>query len=81
MHNFVVHSNESACRKSGFLGLHQVFNAFLPTFSVTFHTTHGQNKTHWFDTGGFVPVSSLCGIVGSPSWFIKFLIGKTGNIL
>ena len=25
MHNFVVHSNESACRKSRFLGLDQVF--------------------------------------------------------
>ena len=26
MHNFVVHSNESACRKSGRLGLEQVYS-------------------------------------------------------
>ena len=25
MHSFVVHSNESACRKSGRLGLEQVY--------------------------------------------------------
>ena len=31
-----------------------------------------------FDTEGFVPVASLCGVVGSPYWFIKLLIGKTG---
>ena len=34
-----------------------------------------------FDTEGFVLVSSLCGVVGSPSWFTRFLIGRTGNIL
>ena len=28
MHNFVVHSNESACRKSGRLGLDQVYFNF-----------------------------------------------------
>ena len=26
MHNFVMHSNESVCRKSGYLGLEQVSN-------------------------------------------------------
>ena len=26
-------------------------------------------------------VASLCGVVGSPSLFISFLIGRTGNIL
>ena len=33
MHNFLVHSNESACRKSGRLGMEQVFNknSFHPT--------------------------------------------------
>ena len=28
----------------------------------------------------FVPFASLCGVVGSPSWFAKCLIGRTGNI-
>ena len=34
-----------------------------------------------FDTEGFIPVASLCGVVDSQSWFIKCLIGKTGKIL
>ena len=29
MRNFVVHSNESVCRKSGLLGLEQVFSVFM----------------------------------------------------
>ena len=33
-----------------------------------------------YDTEGFVPVASLCGVVGSPSTFIKYLISRTGKI-
>ena len=42
MHNFVVHSNESACRKSGFLGLDQVFNNsfIVPFFGCLFNWWH-----------------------------------------
>ena len=58
----------------------RIFNAFVPKRAVTFCTTHGQNKTLRFDTEGFVPVSSLWGVVGSPYWFTKCLIGRTGNI-
>ena len=57
-----------------------IFNAFVLTCAFSLHTTHVQNKTCRFDTEGFVPVYSLCGIVGPPSWFEKSLIGKTGNI-
>ena len=42
--------------------------------------THGQNNTCKCDTEGSVPVSSLCGVVGLPSFFIRYLIGRTGNI-
>ena len=35
MHNFVVHSNESACRKSGYLGMDQFIHWNL--CSVTSH--------------------------------------------
>ena len=57
-----------------------MFNTFVSTCSVAFCTTQGQNKTRSFDTEGFVPVASLCGIIGSLSWFKKCLIGITGNI-
>ena len=33
--------------------------------------------THKCDTEGFVPVASLCGVVGSPSSFIRSFIGRT----
>ena len=58
----------------------RVFNAFLSIFAVKSFTTHGQNKTRRFDTEGLVPVASVCGVVGSPSWVIKCLIGKIVNI-
>ena len=58
----------------------RMFNAFVPTCAVKFHTTHGQKKTFSFDTEGFMPVDSLCGEVGSTSWFDKCLIGRTRNI-
>ena len=38
-----------------------------------------KNKTRKCDTEGFVPVASLCGVVGSPSSFIISLIGRTGK--
>ena len=57
-----------------------IFNAFVSTGAVTFHTTHGQNNMHNCDTEGFVPVASLCGVVASPSSFIRSLIGITGNM-
>ena len=57
-----------------------IFNAFVSTYAVAFHATHGQNKTCRFDTECFLPVDSLCGIVGSPYWFNNYLIGGTFNI-
>ena len=53
-----------------------MFNAFMSMCAVTFRTAHGKHRTRIFDTKGFVPVASLCGVVSSPSWFIKCLIGK-----
>ena len=44
-----------------------MFNVFVSTCAVAFHTENGQNKTSKFDTEGFVPVASLCDIVGSLS--------------
>ena len=44
-----------------------MFNAFVSTCTVAFCTGHGKNKTCRFDTGGFVIVSSLCGVVGLQS--------------
>ena len=58
-----------------------MFNAFVSTWAVTFCTTHKKNRTCGFGTEGFVTVSSLCVVVGSPSRFIKCLIGRTVNIL
>ena len=57
-----------------------MFNVFVSTCAVAFHTTHGQNKTRKCDTEGFVPGANLNGVVGYPSSFIRFLIGRTGNI-
>ena len=57
-----------------------IHNAFAPTCAVAFRTTHGQNKTCIFENEGFVPVDSLCGVVGSAYWFTKCLIVRTLNI-
>ena len=54
-----------------------MFNAFLLTRPVDFHTIHGQNKMSKFDTEGFAPVTNFCGVFGSPYWFTKLLISKT----
>ena len=43
-----------------------MFNASESTRAVSFRKTQGKNKTHGFDTEGFVPVISFCGVVGSP---------------
>ena len=48
--------------------------------AVDFRTTHGKNKKRKCDIAGFVPVASLCGVVGSPFVFIRSLIGRTGKI-
>ena len=58
-----------------------MFNAFVSTCEVSFHTTHQQNKTRMLDTEGLITVEILCGVVSSLSWFTKCLIGRTGNIL
>ena len=42
MHSFEVHSNESACRKSGRLGLEQVYSGFL-----TQEIHHDKDVLHW----------------------------------
>ena len=44
--------------------------------AVAFRKTHGQDRMRIFGTEGFVPVTSFCRIFGSPSLFIKCLIGK-----
>ena len=44
-----------------------MFKAFVSACAASFHTTNGQNKTLRFDNEGFVPVASLCSVVGSPS--------------
>ena len=57
-----------------------MFNAFLSTCAVAFRKNHWQNNTNKFDTEDVVPVASLNGVVGLPSSFIKYLIGRTGKI-
>ena len=57
-----------------------MFNTFVSTRSVAFCTTPGKNETRRFYTKGFGLVSRLCGVVGSLSWFTKFLIGSKINI-
>ena len=50
-----------------------MLNTFVSTcdFRITW-----KNKTYWFDTEGFMPVVSLCGVVGSPPWFNTFLLAE-----
>ena len=50
------------------------------TFAVAFCTTHGQNNTRKYDTGGFLPVASLNSVVRSSFSFIASLIGITVRI-
>ena len=57
-----------------------IFNTFVLTCEVAFRTTHEKKMKSLFDTEGFVPVDSLCGVVGLPSKLTKFLIGGTGDI-
>ena len=58
-----------------------MFNDFVPTFAVDFCTTHGKNKTRKCNIEGFIPVKNLNGVVGSPSSFIKSLIGSTSKYI
>ena len=58
----------------------RMFIVFVSTWAVAFPKKYGQNNTRKCDTEGFVPVASLCGVVGSPSSFIRYLIGRTGKI-
>ena len=58
-----------------------IFNAFVPTFAVAFHKTHGQNNTCKCDTEGFLPAASLNGMVGLPFLFIRSLIGTTKKMI
>ena len=58
----------------------RMFNVFVSTCAVAFRKTHGQNNMRKCDTEGFVPDSSLCGVVGLPSLFIRSLIGRNGKI-
>ena len=58
----------------------RIFNAFVATCAVAFRTTHGQNDTRMCDTEGFSPVTSLNGVIGSPSLFIRYLIGSARKI-
>ena len=58
-----------------------MFNDFVPTCVVAFHTTHGQNNKRKYDIEGFIPVESLYGVAGLPSLFIRSLIGINREIL
>ena len=42
-----------------------MFKDFVSKYTVDFNTPDGQNKTRRFDTEDFVPVTSLCDVVGS----------------
>ena len=57
MHNFVVHSNESACEKSGRLGLHRVFCLAenVSPASICYHylTMEAENKIIFVQLAGF----------------------------
>ena len=57
-----------------------MFNAFPSKYAVVFCTNHRQNRTHKFNTEGFLPDASMCGVVGSLSWFTKVLIGRIRNM-
>ena len=74
----LLNSNEYT--KKPVCGWWRMLYDFVSTCAVTFCTKIGHNKTRGFGTEGFVPVSSLCGVVGSPSWCTKCLIGRTVNI-
>ena len=52
---------------------------FFSTCLVDFRTTHGKNNIPKCYTEGFVPVTSLNCMVGSPPLFIRSLIGGTGK--
>ena len=71
-------TNEDTTKR--FCAWRRMFNVFVSTCTVAFRTTHGQNNTHKCDTEGFVPVASLYGVVGSPSSFIRYLIGRNGKM-
>ena len=58
----------------------RMLNVFISMCAVALRTTHGQNNTRKWDTEGFVPVAILCGVVGSSSFFIRSLIGRTGKM-
>ena len=58
----------------------RMFNDFVSTFAIAFRTTHVQNIMCKWDTEGFIPVASFCGVVRSPSLFIRSLIGRTGKM-
>ena len=53
----------------------RMFNTFVPTCAVALRTRHGKNKTCKCNIEGFIPVTSLYGVVRSPSLFIRSLIG------
>ena len=67
-------------QRKTFCACWRIFNAILSTCTVAFCTTHGQNNTRKCYTEGFIPVASLNGVVGSPSLFIRYLIGRTRKI-
>ena len=66
--------------RNSFCAWWRMFNFFVSTCAVAFCMTYGKNNTCKCDNEGFVPVSSLCGVFGSPSLFIIFLIGRTGKM-
>ena len=53
---------------------------FVRVLYIKLRRTLRQNKTRKCDVEGFVPVASLCGVVGYPSSFIRSLIGRTRKI-
>ena len=77
---FLMLCNSNKDTAKTVLCLMKMFKTFVPTCAVAFSTKNGQNNTRKSDTQSSVPVASLYEVVGSPSSFIRSLIGITGKI-
>ena len=59
MHSFEVHSNESACRKSGCLGLEQVTNGFIFLKILQHYITLGLSSIYPFGLNSMIQHSPI----------------------
>ena len=80
IHSFWCYGIPTKIPQNPFCTWWYICNTFLSTCSVAFCTTHRKNNTRKCDTEGFVPVTSLNGVVGLPSLFIRSLIGINRKI-